>query len=233
MNKKYFFISILIFLMVSCTPAYAQWMVTDPSSITQRLTLFMEEIAEAMSSRYSLEKQTDNTSELLENSKKSLEKLQKISNYIKSALVIQEIAEESTEVMKKISNINSKFSKLDNLTEEEVYNVLNFALDLGEQISDKVKESNKVTKGNKTTSGEMTDYERLQVLNEIKDEIVKLKKNLDALEKRFKSKNSYETFSKQARVYTREALFMAFEVNNETEGIIKEANKSKKSKSTK
>lgn len=233
MNIKYFFISILIFLMVSCTPAYAQWMVTDPSSITQRLTLFMEEIAEAMSSRYSLEKQTDNTSELLENSKKSLEKLQKISNYIKSALVIQEIAEESTEVMKKISNINSKFSKLDNLTEEEVYNVLNFALDLGEQISDKVKESNKVTKGNKTTSGEMTDYERLQVLNEIKDEIVKLKKNLDALEKRFKSKNSYETFSKQARVYTREALFMAFEVNNETEGIIKEANKSKKSKSTK
>ena len=58
--------------------------------------------------------------------KKSLQKLQNISNFIKSALVVKEIAEESNNVIKKVKNINDKFSKLDKLTNEEIYNVLNF-----------------------------------------------------------------------------------------------------------
>jgi hypothetical protein len=80
-----------------------------------------------------------------------------------------------------------------------------------------------------TSSGEMTDYERLQILENIKDEIVKIKKNLSSVESRFKKKNSYEEFSKQARVYTREALFMAFEDKYDTEGIKKEKKSSKNS----
>ncbi len=228
MNIKYFLISILIFVMVSCTPTpmYAQWLVTDPSSITQRLTLFLEELSEAMQERYTMEKQTDNTSELVEQNKESLKKLQKISNYIKSALVVKEIAEESNNVIKKVKNINDKYSKLERLTKEEVYNVLNFTVDLGEQVYDKVKESKKMS-STSTKSGEMTDYERLQILNEIKDEIVNIKKSLTDVETRFKKKNSYEEFSKQARAYTREALFMAFESKNNTEGIKKEKTSSK------
>ena len=94
MNIKYFFISVLVLLMVSCTPMpmYAQFMVTDPASITQRLTLFLEELAEAMQERYSIEQQTDNTSELVEQNKETLKKLQKISNFIKSALVVKLVA---------------------------------------------------------------------------------------------------------------------------------------------
>jgi hypothetical protein len=79
----------------------------------------------------------------------------------------------------------------------------------------------------------MTDYERLQVLNDIKAEIVKIKKNLTEIEKRFKSKNSYETFTQQARAYTREALFMAFETTNETDGIKKSNTKSSTKTTTK
>ena len=178
MNIKYFFISVLVLLMVSCTPMpmYAQFMVTDPASITQRLTLFLEELAEAMQERYSIEQQTDNTSELVEQNKETLKKLQKISNFIKSALVVKEIAEESNAVVQKVKNINEKFSELDELTKEEVYNVLNFTVDLGEQVSEKLKESKKMSSSTTSSSGEMTDYERLQILNNIKDEIVKVKK---------------------------------------------------------
>lgn len=221
----------LISLLVSCTPMpmYAQLVVADPASVSQRLTLFLEELSEAMQERYTLEKQTDNTSELVKQNKESLKKLQKISNYIKSALVVKEIAEESKNVMKKVKNINEKFSKLDKLTNEEVCNVLNFTVELGEQVYDKVKESKK-TSSSTTTSGEMTDYERLQILNEIKGEIVKIKKGLTNVESRFKSKNSYELFSQQTRAYTREALFMAFESNNETDQIKKTKSSSTTSK---
>lgn len=221
MNIKYIIVSMLIFFLVSCTPMpmYAQLVVADPASVSQRMTLFLEELSEAMQERYTLEKQTDNTSELVEQNKKSLQKLQNISNFIKSALVVKEIAEESNNVIKKVKNINDKFSKLDKLTNEEIYNVLNFTVALGENVYDKVNESKKISSRSISSSGEMTDYERLQILNNIKDEIVKIKKNLSDVENRFKKKNSYEEFSKQARAYTREALFMAFEANNDTEGI--------------
>ncbi len=237
MKTKYFLILVFIVLIASCTPTpmYAQWLVTDPSSITQRLTLFMEELAEAMEERYSIEKQTDNTSKLVEQNKESLKKLQKISNFIKSALVVKEIAEESNIVIKKVKSINDNYSKLDRLTKEEVYNALSFSADLGEQVYNKVNESKKTSSSTITKSGEMTDYERLEILYEIKDEIVKIKKSLTSVESRFKSKNSYEVFSKQARSYTREALFMAFESQNDTKGIKKEGKtpKKKSEKSTK
>ena len=215
MKIKYFLISVLIFLLVSCTPMpmYAQFVVTDPGSISQRLTLFLEELSEAMQERYTLEKQVGNTTELLEQSKESLRKLQRISNYIKSALVVKEIADEGNNVLKKVKNINDKFSKLDRLTSEEVYNVLNFTVDIGERVYEKVNESKKTSSPEKN-SAEMTDYERLQILNSIKDEIIKTKKSLTSVESRFKSKNSYELLSKQARSYNREALFMAFENKN-------------------
>jgi hypothetical protein len=202
-------------------PMYAQIPVTDLSSISQRVTLFLEELSEAMQERYSIEKQTDNTSELVRQNDESLKKLQKISNFIKSALVVKEIAEESNAVMQKVKNLNKQFSKLDELTSEEVYNVLNFTVDLGEQVNEKLKESKKMSSSTMSSSGEMTDYERLQILTNIRDEIVKIKKNLTAVENRFKKKNSYEEFTKQARAYTREALFMAFEAQNDTEGIKK------------
>ena len=235
MNIKYFIISVVIFLVVSCTPMpmYAQVPVTDLGSITQRVSLFLEELAEAMQERYSIEKQTDNTSELVQQNKESLAKLKKISNFIKSALVVKEIAEESNAVMQKVRNINQQFSELDELTSEEVYNVLNFTVYLGEHVSEKLKESKKMSSSSMSSSGEMTDYERLQILNNIKDEIVKIKKNLSDVESRFKSKNSYEEFSKQARAYTREALFMAFEATNDTEGIKKTETSSKKTTKTK
>lgn len=233
MRIKYILISILIFILASCTPTpmYAQWIVSDPGSIGQRLTLFLEELSEAMQERYTLEQQVGNTYELLEQSKESLKKLQDISNFIRSALVVKEIAEEGNNVVKKVESINNKFSKLD-LTKEEVCNVLNFTVEIGERIYDKVKESKKMS-SSKDGAGEMTDYERLQILNNIKDEIVKTKKSLTSMENRFKSKNSYELFTKQAREYTREALFMAFENENETEGIKKSSNSSTKSSSKK
>ena len=235
MKIRYFLITVLFVVVASCTPMpmYAQWMVTDPASISQRLTLFLEELAEAMQERYSIDKQTDNTSELVEQNKESLKKLQKISNFIKSALVVKEIAEEGNNVVKKVKNINDNFSKLDRLTKEEVYNVLSFAVDLGEQVYEKVQESKKNSSSTLTKSGEMTDYERLEILYEIKDEIVKIKKSLTSVESRFKSKNSYEVFSKQARSYTREALFMAFESKNDTEGLKKSSSKSSSKTTTK
>lgn len=236
MKIKYVVISVLILIVASCTPMpmYAQWMVTDPASISQRLTLFLEELSESIQERYTMEQQTDNTSELVEQNKESLKKLQKISNFIKSALVVKEIAEEGNNVIKKVKSINDNFSKLERLTKEEVYNALSFSVDLGEQVYEKVKESKKNSSSTATKSGEMTDYERLEILNQIKEEIVKLKKNLASVESRFKNKNSYEVFSKQARSYTREALFMAFESKNDTKGIKKEQKTSKStSKSTK
>lgn len=234
MKVRCFIISVLIFLVASCTPMpmYAQFVVTDPGSISQRLTLFLEELSEAMQDRYTLEKQAGNTLELLEQSKESLRKLQKISNYIKSALVVKEIADESNNVLKKVRNINDNFSKQEGLTKEEIYNVLNFTVEIGERIYDKVNESKKMSTSG-SESGEMTDYERLQILNEIKDGIVETKKCLTNIESRFKNKNSYELLTKQARKYTREALFMAFESENETKGIKKEEKSSSKKSSSK
>lgn len=230
MNIKYLLATLLIFIVVSCTPMpmYAQLVVADPASVSQRMTLFLEELSEALQERYSIEKQTDNTFELLKQNKETLTKLQNISNFVKTALVVKEIAEESNNVINKVKNISDKFSKLDKLTSEEVYNFLNFSIAFNEQVYDRFQESKKMSSST-TSSGEMTDYERLQILNNIKDEIVRMKKNLSNIESRFKKKNSYEEFSKQARAYTREALFMAFENKYDTEGIKKEKKSSKSS----
>ena len=55
--------------------------------------------------------------------------------------------------------------------------MLNFSMDMSKQVLEKVSESKKMSK-NGQKAGEMTDYERLQVLKDIKEEIVKIKKKL-------------------------------------------------------
>ena len=61
MKKCYLF----FFFLLLTKPLFAQFVVSDPASISQRIALFMEELGEKLIDRNELVAQTFNTTEML------------------------------------------------------------------------------------------------------------------------------------------------------------------------
>ncbi len=199
-------ILLLILLTAVLAPSYAQVVVSDPTSFAQRLSLFAEELYEIMTDRQELISQTANTGEMLQKTKEAIEKLQKVSTYVQGAKISLDIVKEGVNLSKQVSKLNTEFSKLTHLTDEEIANAVCFSAELGDHVAEMVNEAKEMLNSRKD-KGEMTDYERLQLLKDIQTELKTLRGLLSKVEKRFKDKNSVALMDDYMRAMTCEALF--------------------------
>lgn len=199
----------ILFLILFATmldPVHAQFVVSDPASITQRLSLFAEELYEIMTDRKELISQTANTGEMLQKTKEAIEKLQKVSNYVQGAKISLDIVSEGFALSKQVTKLQSDFSKLTHLTNEEIANAICFSAELGDHIAEMVSEAKEMLNSRKD-KGEMTDYERIQLLKDIKSELKTLRSLLSKVQKRFKEKNAIALVDDYMRAMTCEVLF--------------------------
>lgn len=230
MKKCYLF----FFFLLLTKPLFAQFVVSDPASISQRIALFMEELGEKLIDRNELVAQTFNTTEMLKQAQEGLQKLQKVSAYVQGAKISYEIIDEGVKLANQVQDIQQNMSKLTHLTDEEIANALCFSAELGDYIADKVEEANEMLTGKKNT-GEMSDYERIQLLKSIKKELKSLRSILSDVQKRFKNKNSYALFEDYTRSLTCEMIFFGFDKKyglqtSQVESVVKDVQKANKEK---
>ena len=190
--------------------AYAQWVVSDPTSFAQRLSLFAEELYEIMTDRKELISQTANTGEMLQKTKEAIEKLQKVSNYVQGAKISLDIIKEGVALSNQVNKLHTDFSQLTHLTDEEMANAVCFSAELGDHVADMVAEAKEMLSSRKD-KGEMTDYERIQLLKDIQKELKTLRGLLTSVQKRFKDKNSLALMDDYMQAMTTEAIFFGME----------------------
>lgn len=203
-------ILLLILFMPMLTTAHAQFVVSDPTSFSQRLSLFAEELYEIMTDRKELISQTANTGEMLQKTKEAIEKLQKVSNYVQGAKISLDIVKEGVNLSKQVSKLHTEFSKLTHLTDEEIANAICFSAELGDHVADKVSEAKEMLSSRKD-KGEMTDYERIQLLKDIHAELKALRSLLTKVQNRFKAKNSLALMDDYMQAMTTEAIFFGMD----------------------
>ncbi|MBO7160057.1 MAG: hypothetical protein J6V62_01285 [Paludibacteraceae bacterium] len=203
-------ILLLILFSTMLVPAHAQFVVSDPTSFSQRLSLFAEELYEIMIDRQELISQTANTGEMLQKTKEAIEKLQKVSNYVQGAKISLDIVKEGVNLSKQVNKLHTEFSKLTYLTDQEIANAICFSAELGDHVAEMVNEANEMLTSRKD-KGEMTDYERIQLLKDIKTELKTLRSLLSKVEKRFKDKNSLALMDDYMQAMTTEAIFFGMD----------------------
>ena len=89
-------------LFATALGLWSQAVVTDPTSMAQRIALFLEEMEETVSQSMDLADNSENTLKLLRISKETAESLVKVSNYIKTSRQIVEIAEAEIRIAEKL-----------------------------------------------------------------------------------------------------------------------------------
>ncbi len=203
-------ILLLILFFTMLAPVHAQFVVSDPTSIAQRLSLFAEELYEIMTDRQELISQTANTGEMLQKTKEAIEKLQKVSNYVQGAKISLDIVKEGVNLSKQVNKLHTEFCKLTYLTDQEIANAICFSAELGDHIAEMVGEANEML-NSRRDKGEMTDYERIQLLKDIQLELKTLRGLLSQVEKRFKDKNSMALMDDYMQAMTTEAIFFGMD----------------------
>jgi benzoyl-CoA reductase/2-hydroxyglutaryl-CoA dehydratase subunit BcrC/BadD/HgdB len=202
---------LLLFLFTTLlSTAHAQFVVSDPTSFAQRLSLFAEELYEIMTDRKELISQTANTGQMLQQAKDAIKKLQKVSSYVQGAKISLDIVKEGINLSNQVSKLSSNLSKLTYLTDEEIANAICFSAELGDHIAEMVGEAKEMLSSS-NDKGEMTDYERIQLLKDIQKELKTLRSLLSQVEKRFKDKNSIELVDNYMQAMTAEAIFFGME----------------------
>lgn len=180
MKKTYLILSIALCSL----PLRAQLPVTDIASIYQNMGNFMADAMEQLNHTQAL-------SEYIMLAQEAVEKLQEVSDYVQQAKISVEIVQEGVKLAQQIKTIQSEMSQLESLTDQEIANAICFASDLGNMIAQKIDQASE-TLGDSNNESEMSDYERLQLLQNIKQEIKSLQEMLAKVQKRFQAKDSKE-----------------------------------------
>lgn len=219
------------FLLLASLSMQAQFVISDPASITQRATIWFQEFAEMLKTFNETAQQTYNTGEMLEQSKRALEKLQQVSDFVQSSTLAIDIADESIQMAQQVQQINEHMGQLKSLTEQEVANALCFAVEIGEEITKKVEEAQTML-GKKGNKGEMSDYERIQLLQKIKKDIKDIRALLTKVQKRFKDKSATALLDSYLRTMTNDVVFYGlgkqFNVDYQVGSVVERVEKAKK-----
>ncbi len=226
---------LITLVLMSSLALHAQFVISDPASVTQRATIWFQEFAEMLKTFNETAQQTYNTGEMLEQSKRALEKLQKVSDFVQSSSLSIDIVNEGMQMAQQIQQINEHFGQLKSLTEQEIANALCFSIEIGEQVSEKVEEA-KTMLGKKGNNGEMSDYERIQLLQKIKKDIKDIRAMLTKVQKRFKDKSSTALLDSYLRTMTNDVIFYGlaeqYAVDYDPGSVVKRVEKAKKKSTT-
>ncbi|NCC98222.1 MAG: hypothetical protein EOL95_00765 [Bacteroidia bacterium] len=208
--KKILLVIVLIF---GCVSAYPQAIVTDPTSMSQRIALFFEQMEEALSQRMQLVEQVETAQQTLQISKEAREKLKKVSSFIQASADVLEIANSSIRITKKIGLYKNAIIEMDHLTTEEKYNILCVTVKLGHHASEKVSEGIGMSK-TREKDGEFSDYERLQMLKTVKEEVLYIESEIDDMYSKCLSQSAYNDFAEGISELTVDAMMFASYAKN-------------------
>ena len=190
-------IIISLYIVILSIPLNAQTVVTDPTSVMQRLSIFLEEMEEAVSSRLELIEQVENTRKTYELGVEAVEKLREVSEFIKTSAVACDIVNQGAAITNKIVSYKNQLNELEALTEEERYSLYCTMVDLGKHVADKVKEGMQMTNGKEDgKNGEFTDFERLNMLKSVREELEWLNTMVDSLFANSVKDNAFSELSK-------------------------------------
>lgn len=193
MGKLRTLLMLLLCMFVYHTQAQVVTVTTDPTSMAQRLTLFLEQMDESLVQGAKLSAQIETAEKTLQLARESKEKLQKVSQFIKTASVVVQITESGARLIGKVDDYRQLLSKSDFFSEEEKYTLLDQIVTLGNVAADKVKEGLALTKDN-CSDGEFNDYERLQLLSQIRNEVESVEDGIDKLYQRAVSGKTHRQF---------------------------------------
>ncbi len=157
----------------------SQAVVTDPTSMAQRIALFLEEMEETVSQSMDLADNSENTLKLLRISKETAESLVKVSNYIKTSRQIVEIAEAEIRIAEKLKDYSAKIKEMESATLTEKLNMINSMVNLGSEAMKRIKSAMDMVK-NGSSDAKLSDYERLQILTQVESEVLAIENAIDS-----------------------------------------------------
>ena len=174
-NKKKLIISFFMTFVSMC--AMPQAVVTDPTSMAQRITLFLEEMEEALSQSMDIAESSENTKKLFELSQETMESLKKVSDFIKTSRQLAEITEAELRIADKIKDYAIRIRAMNTLSFEEKANIINSLITMGAEASRRIKSVIDMVNGG--TDAKLSDYERLQILTQVENEVLALEEGID------------------------------------------------------
>lgn len=166
-------------LFATALGLWSQAVVTDPTSMAQRIALFLEEMEETVSQSMDLADNSENTLKLLRISKETAESLVKVSNYIKTSRQIVEIAEAEIRIAEKLKDYSAKIKEMESATLTEKLNMINSMVNLGSEAMKRIKSAMDMVK-NGSSDAKLSDYERLQILTQVESEVLAIENSIDS-----------------------------------------------------
>lgn len=166
-------------LFATALGLWSQAVVTDPTSMAQRIALFLEEMEETVSQSMDLADNSENTLKLLRISKETAESLVKVSNYIKTSRQIVEIAEAGIRIAEKLKDYSAKIKEMESATLTEKLNMINSMVNLGSEAMKRIKSAMDMVK-NGSSDAKLSDYERLQILTQVESEVLAIENAIDS-----------------------------------------------------
>jgi len=178
--KKVNVIICFLFIAIEVIP---QSVVTDPSSMAQRIALFLEQMDEAVSQSLDIAENKELTKKLFEVSKKSIDDLKSASQFIKTSRQIAEISAAQFRITDKIEKYSSKINEIESLSDIEKVNLIKSIVMYGEAGLDRVKSGFELVKST-SSDAQLSDYERLQILSNIEKEVFAIEDAIDNIYKK-------------------------------------------------
>ena len=188
----------------------AQATVIDATAVSQRLTLFLEEMEEAVEQRLTLLEQAESMRQHLALVQDAKKKLREVSHYVQTSAYTVDIVNYGTSIVKKVRSFRTEIAGLDGFTDEEKYNITLNMLQLADYGAGKVEEGVTLSKSN-SSDGEFSDYERLQLLKDIRQELGDLDAQLDEVLSVTLSTNAYNELTSGLKDLAMKAIMFDFQ----------------------
>lgn len=174
MKKGVLFISMLLIV----SDAIPQAVVTDPSSMAQRIALFLEDMEEVISQGLDIAENAENTRKLFQVTEETINDLKKVSSFIQTSRQFVEITDAEIRIAGKIEKYSERIRQMSTLSKGEKINIIASLINLGSAAVERVKNGIDIVK-NSSNDAKLSDFERLQILSSLEDEILALENAID------------------------------------------------------
>lgn len=167
-----------ILMLLIAFYAIPQAVVTDPSSMAQRIALFLEEMEETISQSLDIAESSENTFKLFQVTEESINNLKKVSAFIKMSRQFVEITDAEIRIAEKLEKYSERVRQMSSLSKDEKINIIASMINLGSAAVERIKNGIDIVKNN-SSDAKLSDFERLQILSTLEDEILALENAID------------------------------------------------------
>ncbi len=167
-----------ILMLLIAFDAIPQAVVTDPTSMAQRIALFLEEMEETISQSLDIAESSENTWKLFQVTEESINNLKKVSSFIKMSRQFVEITDAEIRIAGKLEKYSERIRQMSTLSKDEKINIIASMINLGSAAVERIKNGIDIVKNN-SSDAKLSDFERLQILSSLEDEILALENAID------------------------------------------------------